>query len=186
MHRRTGAMMPTKRSTARRRQACTALLTGLLVLLPGAPALAHGGGDSEQSRVLVLDALTYMANRPAGYMDAVTDKVGDALEAPDTTGVNLAKVESARQALERNDMMQTRALLQASLAPMAGPVTGEDPGTTTMLDPLTVHTTWAGSEAVLAALSLGAALTGLVLARRWRPDVSLRALRTRSHEGGTR
>ena len=178
--------MPTTRSTTRLRRACTVLLAALVVLLPAAPALAHGEGDSEQSRVLVLDALTYLANKPAGYMDEVTDKVGDALEAPDTAGVNLAKVEAAQQALEHNDMMQTRALLQASLAPMAGPVTGEDPGTTTMLDPLTVHSTWAGSEPALAALSLAAVLIGLVLARRWRPDISLRALRTHSHEGGTR
>ena len=178
--------MPTTRSTTRLARACTALLIGLLVLLPAAPALAHGEGDSEQSRVLVLDALTYLANKPAGYMDEVTDKVGDALEAPDSTGVNLAKVQAAQQALKHNDMMQTRTLLQASLAPMAGPVTGEDPGTTAMLDPLTVHTTWAGSEAVLAALSLGAVLIGLILARRWRPDSSLRTLRTQSHEGETR
>lgn len=178
--------MRTKRTSAPLRRACTAVLTGLLLLIPAAPALAHGGGDSDQSRVLVLDALTYLANKPTGYMDQVTDKVGDALEAPDTAGVNLTKVRAAQQALKSNDMMRTRTLLQASLAPLTAPVTGEDPGTTTMPDPLTVHTSWAGSGTVFAAGSAAALLIGLILARRWRPTMPLRALRAQSHEWRTR
>lgn len=186
MHRLMGARMGTKRTDACLRRACTAVLTGLLLLLPAAPARAHGEGDSDQSRVLVLDALTYLANKPTGYMDEVTDKVGDALEAPDTAGVNLTKVKAAQRALKRNDMMQVRSLLQASLAPMTGPVTGEDPGTTTMPDPLTVHTSWAGSATVLAGVSAAAVLAGLVLAWRWRPSLSVRQLRIRSHEWRSR
>lgn len=175
--------MRTDTRTAHLRRACTAVLTGLLLLLSAAPALAHGGGDSDQSRVLVLDALTYLANKPANYMDEVTDKVGDALEAPDTAGVNLTKVQAAERALKSNDMMRARSLLQASLNPMTGPVTGEDPGTTTMPDPLSVHTGWNHSGALIGALSAAAAvLGGLVLARRWRPSMPLRALRAQSPE----
>lgn len=164
----------------------TALVTGLIVLLPAGPALAHGDGDSEQSRVLVLDALSYLANRPANYMDMTTDKVADALAAPDKSGVDLAKVKAAQDALMNNDMMQTRTLLQQSLSPLTGPVAGEDPGTTTVLDPLAVHPTWTGYEVTLAALSGASLLIGILLARHWRPTKRLRALRTQIQEGSIR
>ena len=164
----------------------TALVTGLLVLLPAGPALAHGDGDSEQSRVLVLDALTYLANKPAGYMDVATDKVADALAAPDKEGVDLSQVKAAQGAIENNDMMQARALLQASLTPMTGPVTGEDPGTTKMLDPLTGHTAWNAYQVTLAALSGASLLIGILLARHWRPTRRLRALRAQFQEGSHR
>jgi hypothetical protein len=171
--------MPTARPRTPLRPAVTALLTGLILLLPAAPALAHGGGDSNQSRVLVLDALSYLANQPAGYEDSVTDKVGDALDAPDTQGVDLDKVAAAQQALKAGDMDQVRTLLQASLLPLTAPVTGEDTGTTTMLDPLPGHTTGTASTAALAGLSVAALLLGLGLARRWRPVESLAQLRRR-------
>lgn len=168
--------------TTTARRTCTIALVGLFLLLPAAPAVAHGDGDSAQSRVLVLDALTYLANRPAGYMEEATDKIGDALEAPDQSGVDLADVEAAQQALMSNDMMRARSLLEHSLAPVTGPVTGVDPGTTRMPDPLSAPTTWDSATVLTALFAAVAVLTGLALALRWRPSASLGALRAQSHE----
>lgn len=182
-----GATMDTGTGKVRLLRGCAAAVTGLLLLLPAAPAFAHGGGDSDQSRVLVLDALSYLANKPSGYMDEATDKIGDALEAPDAAGVDLTTLKAAQQALKSNDMMRTRTLLQAALQPMSGAVTGEDPGTSSMPDPLTVHTGWAGSGVVSAALAAGVfVLAGLLLAWRWRPAVPLRALRAQATEWSPR
>ena len=183
---KAGVRMQTDRIGRWARRLGAALVAGLIVLLPAGPALAHGEGDSDQSRVLVLDALTYLVNKPANYMDMATDKVADALAATDTSGVDLTKVKAAEDALKNNDMMQTRSLLQASLSAEAGPVTGEDPGTTTVLDPLTVHPAWTGYEVTLAALSGASLLIGILLARHWRPAKRLRALRTEIQEGSIR
>lgn len=177
--------MGTKVIRAPSRMVLAALATGLLVLLPVAHALAHGD-EGEESRVLVIDALAYLANEPAGYEDHVADKVGDALEAPDTEGVDLTKLEAAQQALDAGDMAAVRRLLQDSVQPLTGPVTGEETGTTTMLDPLSGHTNWGGSGAVLASLSAVAVLTGLLLGYRWRRRESLRDLRAQITGGSAR
>lgn len=162
--------------------ALVAAIAVLAVLVPAAPAFAHGGGDSDQSRVLVVDALSYLANKPSDYMDMAIDKIGDALDAPDKSGVDLAKVAAAQKAMDAEDMMQTRALLESSLKPQAAPVVGMDPGTTRMPDPMSGHTNWAGVGAVYAGLSGLVLLIGLVLAMRWRPGESIEQLRTRLNQ----
>lgn len=157
------------------------LVTGLLVLLSAAPASAHGDGEEAiPARTLVLTALTYLANQPPGFMEVATDKIGDALESEDTAGVDLAEVQAAQRAVERDDMMAARELLQASLAPLTGPVTGEDPGTTTLLAPMAGRTQSAWFGAVLAAVAGALILTGTALAWRWRPAMTLGALRVQA------
>lgn len=154
-----------------------ALMAGAL-LLSASPAAAHGDGEADvPARTLVLTALTYLANQPPGFMDVAYDKVGDALESEEADGVDLAEVEAAQTAMERDDMMAARELLQASLAPLTGPVTGDGSGTTMLLDPMAGRTKWAWSGAVLAVVSAAAIITGAGLARRWRPTMTLRALR---------
>jgi hypothetical protein len=177
--------MPTRRRRTSRRLVLTALVAGLAVLLPAGSAVAHEG-DSDQSRVLVLDALAYLANKPDGYEDNVADKVNDALEAPDTEGVDLTKVDAAKQALDAGDLATVRTQLQDSIEPLTGPVTGEETGTTTMLDPMAGHTDWGVAGVVLAVLSAAALLAGLLLGYRWRRRESLRDLRARITEGSAR
>lgn len=142
------------------------------------------GGDSAEARVLVLNALAYLADRPAGFEEVVEDKIGDALEAPDTEGVDLEKVEAAHEEFEHGDLDATRTLLQDSLEPMMGPVVGNDPGTTIMLDPEKGQTDWGGGGAVIAGLSILLVVIGVVLAVATRPRDSIRALKSRL--GGTR
>lgn len=181
---RRGSPPPATRHRGRRRVA-VGVAAAALVILPAAPVFAHGAGDSTQSRVLVLDALTYLANRPAGYEDMVSDKIGDALEAPDQEGVNLDKVASAQKAFEGGNPGQARTLLQQSVQPLTEPVTGEETGTTVMLDPAepTVHLS--GLDGVLAALSAAAVAGGLVMAIRTRPTESVGDLKERLNGGAS-
>lgn len=199
----------------------TVLLAGLLTSLPALPALAHGEEEGDPSRALVLQALAYLANQPDGYAEAVADKVADALEAPDKEGVDLAKVEAAKAALngygetsgdsglvsdeigethtedviasegemeplDTAVLLEIRTLLQESVEPLTGPVTGSETGTTTMLDPMSGKTNWDGTSVVFAVLSVAAVLGGLLLARRWRSESSLRAIRAQLTERGIR
>lgn len=159
-----------------------AALTAVALLLPAAPAFAHGGGDSKEARVLVVDALAYLANKPDGYLDNVTDKIGDALEAPIPDGVDLAKVEQAKAALDSGDLVAVRTYLTESLEPITEPITGMETGTTAMPDPLAGHTTWNGASWTYTVLCVLAVLLGLALGFRWRPNESLRELRLRLSE----
>src|SRR5262245_50600445 len=79
------------RAAPRLRRAAIVAAVGALTLLVPSAAAAHGD-ESNSAQVLVVDALAYLANQPDGYMDHVADKINDALEAPDTDGVDLAKV----------------------------------------------------------------------------------------------
>lgn len=152
-------------------------MAGLFVLGPAAPALAHGGEGDSPARDLVIAALSYLANKPADYLDMAADKTDDALKAKDQQGVDLAKVKDAMMALDDHDPAKARTLLQASVQPMDEPATGMEPGTTVMHDPMPGHTDWAGSGVVYAVVSGLAVLVGLVFAVRWRPAESVAQLR---------
>jgi Tfp pilus assembly protein PilF len=164
------------------RQSLVVFVIGCFALLPVAPAFAHGGGDSNQSRILVLDALSYLANQSPHYADEAMDKVKDALMAKDQSGVNMGPLTMAKQAMDAGQMMQARVFLQRSLQPMMGQVMGDEPGTTMMLDPLKGSTNGGGSRGLLVGASALAVLAGLVLASLWRPPESL--LKLRSHMTG--
>jgi hypothetical protein len=178
--------MRTARGKELLRQSIVAFVIGCFTLLATAPAFAHGGGDSNQSRILVLDALSYLANQPPHYADAAMDKVKDALMAKDQSGVSMGPLTLAKQAMDAGQMMQARALLQQSIQHMMGQgmgqemvqVMGDEPGTTMMLDPLKGSTIGGGSRGLLVGASALAVLAGLVLASLWRPQESLRKLRS--------
>lgn len=173
-------MSTTRRSSALA-LALTALASGLVLLLSAAPASAHGDGEEAiPARALVLTALTYLANQPPDFMEGAADKMSDALESEDTQGVDLDRVAAAQTALERNDMMAARQLLQSSIEPLTSLATGDDAGTTVVLDPMAGHTDWKWSGVLLGALSVAAILVGTTLAWRLRPAMNLRALRARA------
>jgi hypothetical protein len=158
-----------------------ALLFGVwLATFNAAPALAHGGNDSDQASVLVLQAIGFITNKP-GDMDDVNDKVNDALEAPDKEGVDIAQVQAAKDALDKGDMDQARSLLQKSLtagAPMTG-AKGEETGTTTVHDSLNTRGHLAGGDWVLLVISVLVLALGGWLSLRFQPADTVRALRRR-------
>lgn len=156
-----------------------ALLVGLwLSTLAATPATAHEG-DSDQASVLVLQAIGLIVNKP-GDMDAITDKVNDALEAPKKEGVDLAQVQSAMDALDANHMDQARTLLQRSLegAPQEVAV-GEETGTTVVHDGLSTTGDLGGWSWTLLAASVLVLALGVWLSVRFRPAQSVRELRRR-------
>jgi hypothetical protein len=158
------------------------LLAGLVV--PQA-ASAHGEGDSDESLVLVRQAIAFLVNKPGDEMD-VQDKINDSLEAPHKEGVNLALVKQAMDAMDAGDMMQVRRLLQQSIGahPYAGtedpvqigkvppPLTGADTGTLAALDPMPGRDgLTAGDWAALVASGV-VLLAGIALSFRLRPRLA--------------
>jgi hypothetical protein len=159
-----------------------ALLAGLIA---PTTASAHGEGDSDESLVLVRQAIAYLVNKPGDTMD-VEDKINDALEAPHTEGVNLILVKQAMDALDAGDMMQVRQLLEKSIGarPYVGsedpvqigkvppPLTGADTGTLAALDPMPGRHGLTGGDwaAIVAAVLI--ALVGVALSFRLRPKVA--------------
>jgi hypothetical protein len=175
-----------------------AVLMAALALAVGVPALAHADetGESDQAKVLVLQAIAMLVNEPDDVM-AVEERIGDALEAPDTEGVDLAMVEQAAAALEDSDLRRTRDLLQSSIG--AGPylgtgvppsirqtsgepgapayAVGTETGTAVVLDPYRPDRGLNGGETALLIISIAAIAGGVVLAWRVRPADTVRQLR---------
>lgn len=166
-------------------------LAGLIV--PSA-AFAHGEGESDQSLVLVRQAIALMVNTPGDQM-AIEDKLNDCLEAPDKEGVNIATVRQAMSMMQTGggmgsdgmmtsgDMMQVRTLLEKSIGarPIMGsedpvqigdvppPLTGEDTGTLVVLDPLPGRHDLTGVAWIALAAAGLVVLAGVGLSLRLRP-----------------
>jgi hypothetical protein len=169
------------------------LLAGLI-----APPIAgaHGEGESDESLVLVRQAIALLVNKPGDLM-AVQDKMNDCLEAPHKEGVNLTMVRQAMDMMpseemgsgmmmSSGDMMQVRTLLEQSIGarPIVGnedpvqigdvppPLTGEDTGTLVVLDPLPGRYGLTGG-AWLAIVAAGlVVIVGGALSLRLRPKLS--------------
>lgn len=154
------------------------------VLVGAVPATADEPGESTVAHHLVREAIALIVNTP-GNMEAVREKVGDALEVEDQEGVDISLVRQADAALAAGDMHEARALLERSIgarphrgtsdvAPI-GEVSehrmarGGDPGDAPILDPLDTSDIEGGD---VAAIAVGAAvaLAGILLGWRWRPS----------------
>jgi hypothetical protein len=160
------------------------LIATLCGLIAPSAARAHGEGDSDESLVLVRQAIAYIVNKPGDDAD-VEDKINDALEAPMKDGVDLSLVSRAKQALMDGDMRKVRNLLQAAIGarPYTGtndPVqighvppalTGEDTGTLAALDALPGRHGLDGGDWALLIISLVVGAAGLALAIRLRPHL---------------
>ncbi|MFZ5852587.1 MAG: hypothetical protein ACOYY2_14560 [Actinomycetota bacterium] len=174
-----------------------ALLGTVLLLLFGLPgvASANAGAGSSEARVIIQEAVGFIANGAEPAM--VLERIDDVLKAPDQAGVDAAKVEQAKALVEglpagapaaQADavLQQARQLLESAVtAPAAGGTakfaTGTDTGTTVVLD--VFKPAWGvrgGGDVVLLGLGVISVLLGLYLARRLRPQDSIRDLRRRS------
>lgn len=108
----------------RGRRALLALLVACIMLVQAAPAGAHGSGDSDESRVLVLQAIAYLVNDPGNH-EAILDKVKDAQAAKHKEGVDLSLVAQAQKTFEAGQVHQARSLLERSIG--ARPHRGTEP-----------------------------------------------------------
>jgi hypothetical protein len=171
----------------------------LIIVLRAAPAFAHGGDDPKDALDAVRQAIAYIVNEP-GNMEMITDKVGDAIESQDQTGVDVALVKQAQAAVARNNMTAARVLLERAIgaasdltgtdvqpilqvpagqsaAPLA---TGEQTGTNVVSNPMPGRAGLTGADWALLGVAGLLAAIGAALARRWRPADSLRQLRERA------
>jgi hypothetical protein len=154
------------------------------VLVGAAPAAADEPGESTIAHHLVREAIALIVNTP-GDMEAIREKVGDALEVEDQEGVDIGLVRLADEALAAGDMHEARALLERSIgarphmgvsdvAPI-GEVTGHrmarggEPGDAPILDPLDTSDIQGGDAAAIATGAI-LALAGILLGWRWRPS----------------
>lgn len=158
----------------------------VLLLVPGV-ALADEDGESGSAADLVQQAVALIAN--GAEAGRVSEKIGDALEAPDPAGVDLAKVEQAGSLVGDptgpGELAQVRVLLVSALPEPAHPVapmaSGVATGTAQVLDEYRpARGISGGGDAVLLALAVASVGAGLYLARRWRPGQGFRELRRRS------
>jgi len=182
------------------RRASFVLLMSLVGVFAGArPVGAHEGEQAVAAKDDILQAIAIIVNKPTD-MDTIEDKIGDALESEHQEGVNKALVEQAKDALEGNDMMKVRDLLQQAIGAspdMTGtdvqPIlqvpkgestvplaTGEQPGTAVVTDEMPGRGGLTGADVTLLVLAGLLALAGLVLALRSRPADTVRGLRRRA------
>lgn len=153
------------------------LVTLLGFVLAGAfwmpAAWAHEGEEPIAARDAVLQALAYIVNTPDN-MDVIADKVAEALEAEETAGVDLAFVEQAQSALEREDMTEARGLLQRAIgaAPDGSTVTlgvGMATGTSVVTDPMPGRAGLTGADVSLLVIAGLLGVAGVLLCPVRRP-----------------
>lgn len=165
------------------RRACAVALLACLLLVGGltsAPLASAREGDSpSEAYLLVQQALGHVVNDPAD-VGPVLEKIDAALAAPDQDGVSLAELQQAKAVLQAGNSAQGRALLQESISAALStlkPATGDETGTTVVLDPLPARTGLSGADWGVLTASMLAILTGLVLAYVFRPQPNVRELR---------
>lgn len=201
MNRTTAVCAPPR--TGLRAVLAALLLAVALVAWPNA-AWANEE-ETDEAALLVLQSVSLIANNAS--TDAVVERIEDALDAPDQTGVQRDAVEQALQIVEQasgtGQERQARARARDLLAgavrvrfatgygnvPEPGEVdtgeapyaSGAEPGTSVVLDELRpVRGIADGGDIALFALSAAAVIAGLYLSRRWRPGTSIGQLRRRS------
>jgi osmotically-inducible protein OsmY len=176
------------------------LLVSLVGVFAGAgPASAHEGEEAAAAIDDVRQAIAVIVNKPTD-MDTIEDKIGDALKSKDQDGVDTALVKQAMDALEDNDMVKVRDLLQRAIGaqpdltgtdvrpilqvaegestvPLA---TGEQTGTNIVTDELSGRGGLTGADVTLLVLAGLVALAGLIFSVRSRPADTVRALRRRA------
>lgn len=159
------------------------VLTALL-FVGARPAAADDPDESTVASELVRQAIALIVNTPDN-MEAVQEKVGDALEVENREGVDISLVRQADEALAAGDMHEARTLLERSIgarphlgatdvAPI-GEVTeghmarGAEAGDAPILDPLDTGDI-DGGDTVAIVVGVVLALAGVLLGLHWRPS----------------
>ena len=150
-------------------------------LLPASVAWAHVGEESVPAKTTVEEAIAIIATQPE-QMDAIDDKLGDAQESEDTTGVDEKLVKQAAAAFDDGDMDTTLLLLEQSIGvkpgeTMTDPTSGlpspaplppsQEPITSPLLAESPNHVSTMDT-AWLLVLAAAAVVLGLLVVRRYR------------------
>jgi len=162
-----------------------------------------------QAKLLVLQSISLIAN--GALVGTVTDRLQDAVDAPDQAGTDATLVRRALLVLEDASdgaagaphRAQARALLVSSIDVRAATGYGQIPppgvvgadvpayangaqsGTTVVLDELKpARGVSDRGDLVLLFMAIGAMALGTVLSRRWRPRDTIRELRRQSDRWG--
>lgn len=183
-----------RRAFARR---AALILTVFVALSTPAAAFAHGDEGMVPARDSVLQAIAYLVNTPDD-MDMITDKIKDAQESTDQTGVDMSQVDGAMSALDAGKMTDARVRLEQAIGAKVDltgtrvePVlqvppgltsvtlaTGDQPGTTFVTDELAGRSgSLTVADGVLLGLAVLAVATGVALSLWFRPQHSIHALR---------
>lgn len=91
-----------------------ALAAGFLILLPLESALAHEGEEEVPAKTLVEQAIALLRRQP-DQVEAIRDKILDALGAEDTAGVDLSLVREASKAFESGRIHEAWDLLEEAI-----------------------------------------------------------------------
>lgn len=128
---------------------------------------------------MVQQALGHLVHDPGNVAPAL-EKIDAALAAPDQDGVSVAVLEEAKDTLQAGNSARGRTLLQESITVALStlkPATGDQTGTTVVLDALPARGGLTGADWAFLTVSMLLILTGLVLAYVFRPPENVRELR---------
>jgi len=95
------------------------LFLGIALLATAPAALAHEGEENIKAFTDVQEAIALLAAHP-NALDIVMDKVHDALESEDQSGVNPRLLRQADRALEAGDTQRGEILLEQSIGVCPG------------------------------------------------------------------
>ena len=95
-------------------------------------------------------------------MDAITEKIGDALSAKDQSQVQIALVQRAKDALARGNLHRARALLKKSIGARGS-------GRTAAVQAMPGRGSLSGGDWVMLGLSVLVGVAGIVAAAMLRP-----------------
>ncbi len=158
--------------------AVAVLIAMAFVFGSASAAFAHAAEKDVPALTLVQEAIAIIRSQP-DLMDDAADKIKDALDSSDPTGVDLGKVQQAQKTLEAADLAQTELLLEKAIGACPGapvvtpagirtpPITSPcpKPSHLTALNRVPVR---GAARPVLLGLAVVAIAGGLLLARRIR------------------
>ncbi len=141
--------------------AAVIVLMALLLVITPAGVWADGDEGTERPYDLVRQAIALIVNTPAD-VDAITDKIGDALSAKDQSQVQIALVQRANDALARGNLHRARALLEKSIGARGS-------GRTAAVEAMPGRGSLNGGDWVMLGLSVLVGVVGIVAAALLRP-----------------
>ena len=148
------------RSALRRRVTVVLLTLGAAAFGAG-PVWAHGSEANVPAKALVQEAIDIIQTPPE-QMDAIADKLNDAIDSSDSAGVDIGAVRQAQTALRSGDIGQTEFLLERSLG------NGGTPSPNPVLRAFDARPIGGGKGIALVGLAVLFAAAGSVLLRRSR------------------